>query len=182
MSREFGFHLLAALAYFFLVSVLRWQWDLSVLGLWLGVVLGTFLLDADHFLYWYLNPQKEDSLAVQALWQAKGLAGAKDFLRLAARNSQSHRRLIFHTATFQLVLIALGFFVLSSSRSSFGWGVVLAMNLHLLFDQWGDFLKKGKATVADRFFWQVRLPMEKYLNIYLAGATLSFLLLTALII
>lgn len=150
-------HLLATGLYLLTVSFLRFKFDFSLVWLWLGGLVGTFLLDLDQVIYIFVShPEKNDG-------QATG------------------HHLIFHTATFQLILFALALFILTSGGSLFGSALVMTVNLHLLKDEWQGFLKE-KNKLPAWLFWQIEAPMEKYLNVYLLGVSLVFGLLTLFLI
>ena len=102
---------------------------------------------------------------------------------LLQRTHRAHVRLTSHSAIFQLILLALAFYILSSGGSLFGSALVMAMNLHLLKDEWADFLKGKKEALVDWLFWQIKgVAMERYLRLYLWGPTAVFLLLSLILI
>lgn len=170
-------HLFITFVYFLLVSVLHWKIDLNLLWLWLGALAGTFLLDIDHLIYWFIShPEEEDSRQARVLLKTENFKGLYLLLK---RTHEWHDRLIFHTATFQIILLILSFYVLTSGGSFFGSALVLSMNLHLLKDEWFDFLGSRKAELGNWLFWQIKeLTIERYLDLYLVGVTLAFLVLT----
>lgn len=181
LGNEIVSHLLLTFAYFLAVSLLRWQLDLSLFWLWSGAFLGTFLLDLDHLLYWFFShPEKQDSQYARVLLKTRNFRGMYGLLQ---RTHRAHVRLTFHSAIFQLILLALAFYILSSGGSLFGSALVMAMNLHLLKDEWADFLKGKKEALVDWLFWQIKgVAMERYLRLYLWGATAVFLLLSLILI
>lgn len=77
--------------------------------------------------------------------------------------------LIFHTIFFQLIFFVLTFWMLSSSGSLFGRGMVLAFALHLLIDQAIDLTELGNLGN-----WFTNLPVIldlKQTKIYWVVAT-----------
>jgi len=176
IKNEVASHLLLTFIYFFIASLFK-GFNLDLIWLWLGAFFGTFLLDLDHLVYWFLtHPEKEDSVQAKSLYKA---GNCKALYRLLQDYHHTHVRLIFHTATFQIILFVLAFYIISAGGSVFGSALVISVNLHLLKDEWFDYFNKGKAGLIDWLFWQVKgLPKEKYLDIYLLGATLFFLVLT----
>ncbi|MGB9637254.1 MAG: hypothetical protein ACPLY7_00440 [Microgenomates group bacterium] len=181
--KEIFSHLLVAFVYFFLVSVLRWKLDWGVLMLWLGVLLGTFFLDIDHLIYWLVtHPEAEDSREVMEVWRTRGTRGIRRIREILENYHQSHNRLVFHSALGQVVLLILAVFVLTSGGSIFGSAFIMAINLHLLKDEWTDF-GQNKDRLADWLFWQIREPkLKEYLKEYLVVASLLFLGLTGLLV
>jgi len=185
-------NLLITFVYFLLVSIARWRFDLSLIWLWLGAFLGTFLLDFDHLIYWFItHPEEEDSKEAEGILSdkmrtTKGFerikAMIRDLYELLQRVRHTHSRLIFHSIVGQAILFILAIFVLSSGGSVFGSSLIMAANLHLLKDEWIDF-EKNKEYLADYLFWQIREPkLREYLKEYLITATLIFLILTGLLI
>ncbi|RJR23419.1 hypothetical protein C4578_04260 [Candidatus Microgenomates bacterium] len=176
IGNEVVSHLLFTFVYFIFVSLFK-GFDLNIIWLWLGALLGTFLLDLDHLVYWFLtHPEKEDSIQARQFYKAKNY---KALYGLLQGWHHTHTRLVFHTATFQVILFVLAFYIISAGGSIFGSALIMSVNLHLLKDEWFDYFKKGKAGLIDWLFWQVRgVPKERYLDIYLLGATTLFLVLT----
>lgn len=188
LNNELCSHAVVSFGYFFLLSLFRFKFDLSLIWIWLGGIVGTYLLDIDHWLYWFwLHPEADDSQKAKEILltiKTKNIIGSvrgiiRDWYRLLVDWHSTHTRLVFHSVVFQAVLLVLTVYILSSGGSNFGSGLVLAMNLHLLKDVWQDYFVKGKDGLAEWFLWQVRdLRAEKYLQAYLIISSLIFLILT----
>lgn len=178
---EVASHLLLTFVYFLAVSVFRWQFNSDLVWIWAGAFLGAFLLDLDHLIYWfYAHPEAEDSKYAKVLAKTGNYKG---LYALLVRYHQTHNRLIFHSAIFQVILLVVSFYVLTAGGSTLGSALVLSLNLHLLKDEWSDFLSGRKGELTDWLFWQIKdKSMAGYLNIYLAAMTVAFLFLTAFII
>jgi len=180
-------HLIVTFVYFLVVGLVRWKFDLSYLLLWLGALLGTFFLDIDHLVYWFVtHPEKEDSKeAGEVIRGIRNVGEIKERFKglylLLLKYHHLHHQLIFHSVVGQAVLFVLAFYILSSGGSVFASAFILAINLHLLKDEWRAYLK-NKEELSDWLFWQVRMPMEKYLDLYLVGASVLFLILTVFFI
>lgn len=185
-------HLLITFVYFFLVSVLRWKLDFNLFWLWLGAAVGTFFLDIDHLVYWLVtDPEKEDSKEARetirrSTTSTTGITSITGRLRelyvLLKRVHFTHTRLIFHSALGQIILLILAFYLLTSGGSVFGSAFIMAMNLHLLKDEWVDY-QKDKGHLADWLFWQIKDEgIKSYTREYLIGASLIFLGLTRFIL
>jgi len=163
--REIISHLLVSLVYFSLLLVLRWRWDFSLIWLILGALAGTFLLDLDYFFFRYVHQEKVN------------------FAGLRGEISERQPGLIFHTATFQIILLVVTFYVLTSSESNFGAGLVLAMNLHLLKDELWDYWQKGEETLAKWLLWQIKDSfLQQHLKFYLIVISILFAGLSFLLI
>jgi len=179
MVSELLSHFLVSLIYFWIIVLLRFKFDFSLLYLFLGMIIGTHLLDIDHLIYWFItHSEKEDSIEAKKLWKNKGIRAIAALGKLMATNHKSHHRLIFHTAVFQSVLLLLALFIVSSGGSLFGTSLVMAMNLHLLKDEWQDYLLNNNA-LPNWLFWQIKnFQGEKYSRLYLFSVTGIFLLLS----
>ena len=194
MNSEIVTHLLATFIYFLLIIVLRLVGGgLSELGLWGilgmfgGAVLGTFFLDIDHLIYWFItHPEKEDSKeageAVRGLKIGNIREKAKGLFILLKKVHRTHTRLIFHSVIGQIILLVLAFYLLTSGGSILGSAFIMSINLHLLKDEWQDYFKDKKHLI-DWLFWQVRAEIpEKQLTVYLVIVSLVFLGMTGLLI
>lgn len=188
-------HLLVTFIYFLIISVLKlvtgevalgWLGVLGILGMWGGAVLGTFFLDIDHLIYWFVtNTDKEDSKEARRLGRLGDLGIIKRFkelFELLKRVHFSHSRLIFHSVIGQVILLLLALYLITSGGSVFGAGMIMSINLHLLKDEWTDFFK-NREHLKDWLFWQIKdNGIKENLKEYLIGASLVFLILTIIFI
>lgn len=178
VSREVVSHYLVTIIWLELITILRWSvgsanWRMA--WLWLGGLAGTFLLDIDHFLYWfYYHPEKQDSQIAKILWQKRDFKG---LLMLLGRYHDTHTRLVFHSFLFQMVLLIFTFYIFSSVGSYFGSGLAAALNLHLLKDEWEEFFEKKYDHLNDWLFWQIKKEVSfSSQKIYLILVTLIFII------
>ncbi|MFH1601400.1 MAG: hypothetical protein ABIB61_00390 [Candidatus Shapirobacteria bacterium] len=136
IKKEVYSHLIASLAAFVLLEII-WLFtgSFSILKAFIfasGLIIGTFLLDADHLIYWFfLKPDFEESKIARELWQKKNWKG---LLKHLEANHKNHVSLVFHHFIFQVLLLVLTFFIFTSTSNVFGKGLVLALDLHLLVD------------------------------------------------
>lgn len=185
-NKEIRSHLVVTLIYFLIVSVLRFKFDWTLIGLWTGAAVGTFFLDIDHLVFWLVtHPERPDSIEAKRILGLTGLKPKVKLMQLFGllENSHlSHNRLIFHSIVGQVILFILGIFVLTSGGSIFSSAFVMAANLHLLKDEWTDF-QQNKDHLSDWLFWQVReASLKDYLVEYLVVATLFFIGLSKLLL
>ncbi len=152
MRRELFVHFSFLLSFFILITLFKRWFDLSFWPFWIGGLVGTLLPDIDHFLYVYNNPQELTSQRVNYQVGKREIWSTLDLLA-ATRNERAG--LIFHTAFFQLIFVILTFWVISSSGSLFGRGLVLAFSLHLVIDQFTDLMQTGALT---NWFSQINFP------------------------
>lgn len=87
-------------------------------------------------------------------------------------------KLVFRTIIFQIVLLLLSFYVISSSGSVFGASLVMVMNLQLLKDQILELKTSG--TLSDSWFLYLKREAFSYQFIrnYLGVLSILFVLLS----
>lgn len=105
---------------------------------WLGGIFGTLLPDIDHLLYLYLHSQEYVSQRAGFMFDKREIGRTFQFLY---ETRGERKNLIFHTFYFQIIFLVLTFWVVTSSNSLFGKGLVLAFSLHLLIDQIVDLME-----------------------------------------
>jgi len=140
MKKDLLTHFLFTVAFFLLATLVKNWFNSSYYLFWLGGLVGMILPDADYFIYiYFLNPEKQISQQATALIEKRSVLKSWDLL--ATARSQ-HSDLIFHSVYFQLIFLVFSFLVVTSS-SLFGRGMVLAFALHLLVDQATDQVERG---------------------------------------
>lgn len=172
-SKNITSHLVFALIYFVLLTLLKGWLDLLYIPFWIGALVGTFLPDVDHLIYvYFLRPHELASQRV--IHSIQDNHNIKQTLSVLNSTAGERTKLIFHTALFQIVFLFFTFFVVSSSSNLFGRGLVLAFSLHLLADEFVDVFKtgnlsvwfKGLAVNLDQkqtvFYWSAILLMLVY--------------------
>lgn len=181
LKREIASHLLVTLVWLALITVLRWTWHWDLILLWLGGLVGTFLIEADHFFYLLLiNPHELTSLRVKRLF---GQRRIKNALVLIADTAEERTKLAFHNVLFQLILYILCFFVLTSTGNLFVRGLVMGMALHLLKDEFGELLAGREEILRRWLFWPVKVEVSfQNQKIFLALMALIFLGLNFLLV
>ncbi|MBM3205653.1 hypothetical protein FJZ41_02260 [Candidatus Shapirobacteria bacterium] len=158
LKKELKTHLLILLGWLVMITLLRWSWHWNLLWLWLGGGVGTFLIDLDHFIYLFLiNPHELTSQRAQRLWSQRK---TKELLSLVVDTVAERTKLAFHNALFQVILFVLCFFVLSSSGNLFGAGLVMAMALHLLKDEFLEWRAGQEERLKEWLFWPVKLEIN----------------------
>lgn len=149
MKRELALHFVSTLLLLVIIILFKRWFNLSYWPLVAGGVLGTFLPDIDHLIYvYFLAPQELTSQRIDSL------AGKRDVGRLVAllyETRSERKNLIFHSFYFQVIFLVLMFFVISTSASAFGRGLVGAFFLHFIVDQMVDLKETGN---LDNWFSQ----------------------------
>jgi len=132
--------------------------------------VGTLLPDVDHLFHvYFLKPKEAVSQKVSSLISEKKVRESWDTL---VETRIQRPELIFHTAYFQVIFLALTLWVITSSGSLFGRGLVLAFSLHLLIDQLIDLMETKN---LDNWFRKILVIKDKeYRQWYLVS---NFILL-----
>lgn len=133
MKRELFIHFSFWFFFFVFVAVVKHYFALNYWSFWLGGLVGIILPDIDHLIYvYFVKPTDLSSQRINYLVNKKELSRSVELLY----ETRSERRgLIFHTIFFQLIFFILTFWMLSSSGSYFGRGLVLSFIFHLSVDQ-----------------------------------------------
>ncbi len=163
MKKELTLHFLTSLILFVLISIFHNYLSLTFWPLWIGAVIGTLLPDVDHIIYvYYLRPQELTSQRVAYMANRGQLLQTWNLL---ASTRSERLNLILHTIMFQVLFLVLSFFVMSSSSSLLGRGIVIAFLLHLFVDQIIDLKQTGSLL---NWFKNIPIIFDKLqLNIYL---------------
>jgi hypothetical protein len=139
MRRELFIHLSFWFSFFVFIALVKHLFNLESWPFWAGGLIGTFLPDIDHLIYLYfLRPQELTSQRVGFLVDHKEF---KRMMELLYETRYERTGLIFHTIFFQAIFLILTFWVMSSSPSLFGRGLVLAFSLHLSIDEITDLVE-----------------------------------------
>lgn len=139
MRKEIFAHFAFWFSFFILISIFKNNLALSYWPFWVGGAVGTILPDIDHLIYvFFLSPQELTSQRVNFLLKRKEIARVVTLLH-ETRNER--KNLVFHTFIFEIVFFIFTFFIVSSTTSAFVRGLVLSMSLHLVVDQFADFLE-----------------------------------------
>lgn len=157
MNRELLIHFIATFILFILITFTRGWFSVEFLLFWAGGIIGTLLPDIDHLIYvYYLRPQDYTSQRVNHMVENKQL---KSTVNLLVETKDERKQLIFHTILFTLIFSVLLIFVVTSSGSLLGRGIVLAFLLHLLVDAYEEFTKNGNLSR-----WTQKLPIKMDFN------------------
>jgi hypothetical protein len=133
MKRELFIHFAIWFSFFVFVTLVKHYLNFSYWPFWLGGILGIILPDIDHLIYvYFVKPQDLTSQRVGYLVNKKEIGRSVELL-YETRNER--KDLIFHSVFFQVIFLILAFWMMSSSGSFFGRGLVLSFALHLSVDQ-----------------------------------------------
>jgi hypothetical protein len=169
MRRELFIHFSFWFSFFVFISLVRHFLSLGYWPFWLGGAVGVFMPDLDHLIYvFFIGPQELTTQRVGFLW------GRKEYKRLVELlyETRSERKgLIFHTIFFQAIFLILTFWIMSSSASLFGKGLVLSFALHLSMDQLVDIVEMKNLSNWTKFL-PINLDFEKSKIYWSVGALL----------
>lgn len=157
MKRELTTHFIFWLIFFVAIILLKHYFNLSYLLFIVGGLIGVVLPDVDHLIYAYLvKPQDLTSQRINYLVNKNEI---KRTVELLYETREERRELIFHSIFFQVIFFVLMFWILSSSGSQLGRGLVLSFMLHLSVDQFIDL--KNTNSLSN---WFKNLPFALDLN------------------
>jgi hypothetical protein len=165
-----------------LTLVKRW-FSYSYALVWLGVLFGYYLPFIDHLFYAYiLRPDSEVSKNIRNMISIRNLISIKKIRGLITyvnETREQREKLIIHTAYFQVVFMILTFYVLSSSGSMFGRGLVYGFSLKLLLGQVLQYLEKKEIT---NWFTEMPFSMDQHkTKAYLYANGLVLLIFTLML-
>lgn len=130
-------------------QILEWFWFC------LGAILGTMILDLDQLIHaLFLYPEEE----AKNLWNQRKI---KELLNYLAETSWKREKLFFHNVVFQVVLMILFLWVVTSVGNSLVEGMIMAMNLHIIEEEIYFLLKGQEKKFRQLFFW----PLKKEIGI-----------------
>lgn len=99
----------------------------------LGVLIGYVVPELDSLIYvFFANPQELTSQRV-IYFLKKG--SFFNTFRLLRETKSERKNVIFHSNVFMVVILILGFWLMTSSASYLGKGIVWGMVAHLIIDQ-----------------------------------------------
>lgn len=181
LKKEVLSHLKVSLVWLVVVTLIRWQWRFNLVWFWLGGLIGTYLLDIDHIINTlFVFP---NTLTGRKLKELLGKGRFKEFLILLGETHYERMNLTFHNALFQPIFYVFCFFILTSSGSLFGKGLVMAMALHLLKDEFEELINKKEEHLRQWLFWQIKREVTfKEQGIFLAVMLATFLGLNLLLV
>jgi uncharacterized membrane protein YagU involved in acid resistance len=181
LKKEFLINLFLTLIWLVLVTLLRWDWQWNLIWLWAGAILGIFLFNLDHVFYLlFVSPHELTSQRFRRLLEQRKF---KEALTLMADTTYERQRLSFHNAFFQVILLVLCFFVLTSTNQLLGSGLVMGMMLHLLKDEVGELLNKREERLKKWLFWQVNFEISfEQQKLFVISMVLCFVALSLFLI
>jgi len=119
----------------------------------IGGVVGWFLAWVDRLVYVYWShPQTQLSQHVKYRFGKRDIKGG---VRLLKQRRSELEELGFRSALFQGAWVLVAVFALTSTTSWFGKALVMGLGLHILVDEWRDYIT-DKKTLKRWLFWQIK--------------------------
>jgi hypothetical protein len=176
VKHQFRYHLLTSVVLFTLIASFLITLKINNIQLFyvfLGIFLGTFILDIDHFIYWFfLKPNSEESRLVKLAFKNYDFIS---IIKLVNIGRLKHHNLILHHYFFQIILVLFSFFIFTSTNNIFVFSLVLSLNLHLIIDELFDFFRNPKILQKWLFARELNQLPLKFLGRYLIIFIVIFL-------
>lgn len=126
----------------------------SIIQLVLGFIIGNIVLEIDHFLYWYIYPDTQESQIGQKLVKNFQI---KKLISFYQQTKPFHNQLVLHHIYSQICLTFLVFFIVTSADTYLGRSIAFFTSLNLLISQIFIY-KKDKQTLQSLLF--ANLPKQ----------------------
>lgn len=183
MKHEFRYHLVASSVIFVLVSiflVIGKIDSIQLLYLFLGIFSGSFILDIDHFIFWFfLKPNLEESRLARTAIQNHDV---KSVYNLLKASHQTHYNLIFHHYFFQVILVLFSFFIFTLTNNIFVTSLVVSLNLHLIINEIIDYFYSPKSLQKWLFARESSQLPIKFLGRYISVFSFFLVIFITLLI
>jgi hypothetical protein len=162
-----------------LLFLLRFHEPLSLFQFCLGVGIGFSIFIIDRIVHaFFIQPELEFSKQIQAAWHAKNYRLLVNILATAG-SKQTH--LTTRSLFFLLIYIGMSLYVLTSTGSILGMGLILGIGLHFCLDFW--WYKRDTTQFDDFFLWQLKKKLQpQEINYVVYGFTTFFAVMTILVL
>jgi hypothetical protein len=144
-----------------------------------GVVIGFSLFFFDRLAHvFFIQPETEFSQLVKESWRKKDIIGIIKLLSVA-KTLQEH--LTTRSVLFLCIYIILTIFVITSTGSTLGVGLVLGLGPHFCFDLF--MYRRDLVQFHKHFLWQLKKELaEKEVDTLIAAFVLFFVVVSLLVL
>lgn len=158
---KYKFPLLISLVISILIIALRLETKpLNIILILFGSLIGAFILDLDYMFFTYIvEPKHYFSKNVSESIKKRNYLGALQYI---SYHKKELRNLPLHSALFQVSLMVLGFYILSSSQEILGKALCLTLIAQMFFEQAKDYAESKK---LDEWFWMLKIKPTKQMLI-----------------
>lgn len=172
-TKSFAFYIFSIVILLGLTTVLKGWINLFVIPLWIGGLIGIFLPEVDHFIYaYFLRPHEYDAQRMQRMVNQGQVMQS---VQMGSETRAAHSSLVFHTVYFQLIFLLFSVFVVTSTGSLLGRGLVLGFLLNLVIDQYFDL---QRTQSLENWFQQIKLNLSReQATFYVLGNLLAIIVL-----
>jgi len=162
------------LTFLIIGTLIGWQYGFSLIGWWIGGLIGFFLLDVDHLLdVFFLHPDDPASQQVKQALKSRNWSKVWEVLIATA---PQRRHLVLHTIIFEVVIAVLAIYVATSSGGLFPKALILAFWFRILTEQIREYMSTGKMA---SWFWQIKDPVPPNLQaVFLAVGLIVWIIIS----
>lgn len=122
-----------------------------------GTFIGFQILFLDRVLHaFYLYPETEFNQLVRSLWVNKNYVGV---IKALAQAETLQEKLLTRSTLFLIVYVLMTIFVMTSTGSVLGTGIMLGMGLHYTYDFWR--YSRTPEKFAKQYLWQVKRTISE---------------------
>ncbi|MBI4100726.1 hypothetical protein HY439_03245 [Candidatus Microgenomates bacterium] len=172
-------HLLTFLIYALIVFLAGRYFSLAFILFIFGGVIGLIVLFFDPIFSSFLSDNHLPDATITTDQLKSG--NWREAIFSSFNRHQSLEQPILHSALFQIALMILGFYVITSGGSLFVSGLVSGMILHLIKEEFD--LRSNKAFLKQRLFWNIHREIsDREQRIYLGTVFVIFIVETMLLI
>jgi len=144
------------LVYYVMLVLIRWQWDLGVVWLFGGGLIGILFEYVDRLVYVYVVAPKEKlCVHVKRLVEKKRY---KEVVGVLKTRGFSERRLPMRSVIFMAAWVPMAFFLVTSTGSMLAIGLVMGVGLHLLYDVLLDWYHPRR--IKKWLLWPIARPVS----------------------
>lgn len=160
-----------------LLFLLSYRDPVVFLEFFISVYFGFGLLFLDRLLHiFYIESETPFSQSVRESWRQKDV---RKVLRSVFYAGQMQERLITRSVFFLVAYAATALFVITSTGSVIGTGIILGVGLHYCFDFWQ--YRKNLESLHQHFLWQFRRKLaEREVTSFFLAMCAFFVLLSLL--
>lgn len=166
--------LLSLTLFIALLALTKTNFALDIAQIFLGCLVGTFILDLDYVIYaFFTDPNKDFSVTLKGYFRHKDFANALSYI-FYHKNEVKEKTL--HSALFQVVLCGLTFFLVFAPLNLFTKALIITGFGNSLY-RMAEAYHSEEDQVYEWFWMLKEKPSLKGVKVYLLMMTLAFAVL-----
>jgi len=143
-----------------------------------GVFIGFWLLSIDWILHiFFVQPEAEFSKAVKEKW---GQRKWRQAIAVFITTRQLQQKLITRSILFLVAYVVLALYVLTSTGSIFGSGIVLGIGLHFCLDLLN--YRRDLEKFHQHFLWQLKRRFSEREVLIMVGVFCTYFVLLSMLV